>query len=207
MGPRLVRSTRAQGYASSRQFLPIILLKEYVYCPRYAFYRIFIEKDFTTESMWDAKKFTADHIVNTLKELCDKAKVLTQVSVRSKRLGLQGIADLILVSNGYAKVIEAKLLSELSRRGLRRRYLHVVAQAGAYAMCIEETLNVSVVELGFVDKNYSVLWLPYSPWIRRLVENAAYELHYMYRTEEPPPKYRSTKCHYCCYRNICWESQ
>lgn len=197
------RSIRVQGLEYSKTFLPVTLVKEYVYCPRYAFYRLFLEKDFTTESMWDAKKFTIDHMMNALKD--HEGEILAQVRVRSKKLGLHGVVDLLILSEGKAKIVEAKLLTNLSRRSLRRRHIHIVAQTGAYAMCVEETLGVSVTDLGFIGKDYKLLWLPYSPWIKRLVEEAARGLHHLYETEEPPPRQYSTKCYYCCYRNICWE--
>ncbi|MCD6509752.1 MAG: CRISPR-associated protein Cas4 [Thermoprotei archaeon] len=196
-------STLARGSGYSRPLLPVILLKEYVYCPRYAYYRLFIERDFTTESMWDAKKFTINHILSALGSI--KGKTLAQVKVRSLKLGLQGVVDLIILHNGHAKVIEAKLLTKLSRRSLRNRYAHIIAQAGAYAMCVEESLKIPASELGFIGDDYKVLWMPLSPWIRRLVEEATRGLHDIYRTEEPPPPSHSAKCNYCCYRNICWD--
>ncbi len=175
-----------------------MLLKEYAYCPRYAFFRLELELPYVTESMEAARK-----LFDPLTGLDPEGwEVRRSVRVASKRLGLWGVADALLVRGGLVKVVEAKALTPVSRRALRGRLRHVLAQAVAYGMCAEETLHLTLQGVVIVGSE-RVVEERVTPALRAYVEALAAGLRRAARGEDPGPK-RGPRCWYCAYRELCW---
>ena len=175
-----------------------MLLKEYAYCPRYAFLRLRLQLPYATESMEAARRLP-DPLANL-----DAGgwEVRRSVRVASRRLGLWGVADALLVRGRLVKAVEAKALTPVSRRALRGRLRHVLAQAVAYGLCAEEALRLTlqgvvvVGSCGAVEERVT-------PALRAYVEALAAGLRRAAEGEDPGPR-RGPRCWSCAFRELCW---
>lgn len=122
--------------------------------------------------------------------------------VVSRRLGLWGIADALLVKGRLVKAVEAKALTFVSRRALRGRLRHVLAQVVAYGLCAEETLRLTLQGVVVVGSS-AVVEERVTPALRAYVEALAVGLRRAAGGEDPGPK-RGPRCWYCAYRELCW---
>lgn len=129
-------------------------------------------------------------------------RLVRGVRVASRRLGLWGVADALLVSGRLVKAVEAKALTGVSRRALRGRLRHVLAQAVAYGMCAEEGLGLTLVGVVVVGSGGAVEERV-TPSLRRYVESLAAGLRRMVELEEAPSPLRGPRCSYCCYSDLC----
>ena len=189
------------------RLLPIWLVKEYYWCPVSAYLRLVGWAERPTASMLlGSESVPRGRIVELLEERHRLRELLWEHPVASRRLGLQGRADLVaLTVDGGLVVVEAKL-PRLSRRRLWGRDRRLAVQLAAYAVAAEETLGAPL-EAAYL---YSVegdrlVEVRVSPRLRRLVEHAARELHGMLERGEPPgranvPRWR---CRLCSYRGVC----
>ncbi|MEM4688959.1 MAG: hypothetical protein QXH65_07490, partial [Thermofilaceae archaeon] len=144
------------------------LLKEYAYCPRYAYLQLFVERDYVTESMRAAQRLDVQ-----LAHLAPEGwRVERCVRVASRRLGLYGFADALLINGRLLKAVEVKALTPVSRRALRGRLRHVLAQAVAYGLCAEETMRLTLASVIVVGSNGPVEERV-TPATRRYVESLA----------------------------------
>jgi len=177
--------------------LPVVLLKEYAYCPRYAYLRLALGGDYVTPSMLAAGGAELPRF-----RVPEGWELLRGVYVRSGRLGLHGYADAILRRGDLLRVVEAKSLSEVSRRSLFGRRRHVLAQALAYAILAEETLKATADAVLVVGASRAVE-VRVTPALRRYVESLAHRMRRDLEAPKPPPRSASWKCSYCCYRRVC----
>ena len=196
---RLRASRRMPSFrALELELLPVRLLKEYAYCPRYAYFQVFVNREYVTESMESALE-----LLDPLERLDPMGwEVRRSVYVASRRLGLYGVADALLVKCRLVKSVEAKPLSDVSRRSLFRRHRHVLAQAVAYGMCAEETLGLTLASVVVVGASRQVE-VRVTPALRRYVESLAEGLRRMVALEEDPGPYRRRGCGYCRFRDLC----
>jgi len=177
--------------------LPVALLKEYAYCPRYAYLQIKLGGDYVTPSMRAAGEAG-------LPELRPPPgwELLRNLYVRSRRLGLHGYADAVLRRGSLVRVVEVKALSDVSRRSLYGRLRHVLAQGVAYALLAEETLRATADSVLIAG---SGRWVEVrvTPSLRSYVASLAQRMRRDLEAPKPPPRQVSWKCGYCYYRRVC----
>ncbi len=179
------------------RLLPVALLKEYAYCPRYAYFQFRLGGEYVTPSMLAAAELGTPDF-----RAPEGWEVFRSVYVRSRALGLHGFADIVLRRKGLVRVVEAKALSRVSRRSLFGRMRHVLAQAVAYAMLAEETFGATadaVVVLG----EGSGVEVRITPALRSYVVSLAHNVRRDLESPRPPPRTTSWKCGYCYYRRVC----
>lgn len=129
-------------------------------------------------------------------------KIERNVRVASRRLCLWGYADALLTNGKLLRVVEVKALTPVSRRALRGRLRHFLAQAVAYGICAEETLRLTldgVIVLG----SEGAVFERVSPALRRYVESLAQGLREAVERGKAPAPLRGTKCGYCAYADVC----
>jgi len=121
--------------------------------------------------------------------------------VESRRLGVCGRVDLILVLDGEAVVVEAKL----SIGGRLKRSPDLVAQVAAYAMAVEESLRLPVRRAIIYSVEENRLYrLAIGPLQRTLALRAVEELWRLLQSPEPPcTPQRLWRCRVCMYRSVC----
>ncbi|MET1101040.1 MAG: CRISPR-associated protein Cas4 [Pyrodictiaceae archaeon] len=188
---------------SSRIEIPIILVKEYAYCPRIAYYKYFTIWEPPTESM-KSPRYTKTWLAKLLRSHGIKGEILTEYPVRSRRLGIYGRVDAVVVSDKELYVVEAKLDS--SRAKLRRKAFHHLIQLTAYAMAAEETFHKSIRKsLIIVLSRNDIVEVTITPSLRRTLLNIVNEFkRYVAEQELPPRTVKRSRCRYCFYRKICW---
>ena len=105
--------------------IPVVLIKEYAYCPRYAYHMVFTNGiNRVTESMQLSPMVHATQHNQLIKNLCSGLTVLYEVPLSSGRLGIYGKVDAVCLGESEAVVIELKPLSGISARSLRTRHRH-----------------------------------------------------------------------------------
>lgn len=188
------------------EYLPIVLVKEYYWCPIQALFKLVAWWEKPTASM-EAGGLDGEaraHLIEKLRETGVDGEEYWEVEVYSKRLLLRGRVDLIVDTGEGLVLVEAKLSA--TKTMLRRRGVHLLAQLAAYTIAAEETLGEPVTHtyLYIVEAN-ELLPVRINPRHRRLVEEAATALHSMIAnpdpTRLPPPPRR--RCTTCSYRSLC----
>jgi len=128
-------------------------------------------------------------------------RIERSVPLRSRRLGLVGIADVVefcLVGADWKpSPIEYK-------RGEPRNRLPDEVQVCAQAMALEEMLGVSIDEGALyysgTKRRYAV---PLTEELRARTETAARRFHEMVQQKETPPAREEPKCQHCSLRELC----
>ena len=194
--------------SSSRDEIPITLIKDYYWCPLKAYYQATLWNPPPTQSMQTGTETQSMHrsiLVEILEKRHKIHEYLWEHPVESKRLGLRGRIDLVATTTSQRIIIvDIKLYTGDAKR-LITRDKHIAAQLAAYAIAAEETLHHSL-EAAYIysierEKLYQV---PITPRLRRLVEHAAKNIHKALETNKPPPPMPSKRrCNTCRYKTIC----
>ena len=197
-----------QDYCSAGRLLPIVLVKDYYYCPVQAWIKLNLYPERPTQSMM-AGGLDGRGRAELLERLegymgargLQPVEMLWEHEVRSCRLGLHGRADLIVVlGDETLLVVEAKLSLPP-----RRRRLPVLAQLAAYTIAAEETLaRPARAALLYTLEQNRLHEVAVGPGLRRLVEEAAKNLHSLTGNPQPPPaRIPAWRCTACSYKTIC----
>ncbi|GAB6943362.1 CRISPR-associated protein Cas4 [Vulcanisaeta sp. JCM 14467] len=193
-----------QALKSSSPQIPIALIKEFTYCPRYAYYLVFMRGiNYVTESMEAALEGNAD-LDKAVRELCGGASnVLREYPVYSRSLGIYGRIDYVCLYHDHAVPIEVKWLSRVSRRSLLSRHRHYLMQAVAYSMAVEETLR-TVVKHFVILTSGGHLIIELTPALKSALASLVKELRLMIANERLPKGVNDPrKCNYCAFRRLC----
>jgi CRISPR-associated exonuclease Cas4 len=176
---------------------PIRALNDLLFCPRRcALHRteqLWVENAFTLEGLHAHKKV---HANPSHEEEEGPFRVLRGIPLRSTRLRLIGVADLIeLRPEPYP--IEYK-------RGRRRRWDNDDVQLCAQALCLEEMLGVSV-RAGAVYhvRSRRRREVVFDSTLRQTTEDAVERLHALLRSGVTPPPVLHPKCKSCSLYNVC----
>ncbi|ABM80506.1 CRISPR-associated protein Cas4 [Hyperthermus butylicus] len=193
----------------AQRLIPIVLVKEYYWCPVAAWHKLVLWAERPTFSM-EAGGLSGEtrwRLLERLEEVFARWRVearelLWEHPVTSSRLGLAGRVDLAAVlSDDTLVVVEAKL----SLPG-KRRSLHIRVQAAAYGMAAEETLGYPLrMALIYEAERNRIVEVEVTPMLRKMVEDAARELHEMLQRGEPLQHYTVSprRCRVCSYRGVC----
>ena len=182
--------------------IPIVLVKEFAYCPRIAFYKYFTVWEPPTESM-KFPQYTKLYLARLLKSYGLEGDIYMEHPVRSKSLGVYGKVDAVVVDNNKLYVVEVKLDTSKSR--LKKRGFHHLLQLAAYTIAAEETFHKPVSKsLIAVLSKEEVIETSMSPNIRRTLINVANEMRRYLEQEKLPQKTSlRTRCSHCFYRKVC----
>ncbi len=186
-------------------YIPISMIKEYTYCPRQAYLKIMMMREPPTESMRYAKQaLNAKDIVRAIEEQGIQGEVRVEVPIRSRNLGIVGRVDAVVVNGGRATIIETKL-SIGNRKKLYTRYNHILAQAMAYAIAVEEAMRVTVDKIIIINQERkTAITIKPTPsmkiWIKRTIQDMK---EHIQNQELPPKTTNKAKCKACHFKNIC----
>ncbi|ADY01603.1 CRISPR-associated protein Cas4 [Vulcanisaeta moutnovskia 768-28] len=186
-------------------YIPISMVKEYTYCPRQAYLKIMIMREPPTESMKYAKQvLNTEKIIRIIREQGIQGEIKLEVPVKSTKLGIVGRVDAVVINGSKAVVIETKL-NIGSRKKLYMKYNHVLAQATAYAMAIEETMKVTVDKILIINQEREVtITIRPTPSLRIWIERAIQDMRKHIQNQELPPKTTNkAKCKACYFKDIC----
>ena len=177
--------------------VPISALQHMLYCPRQCAL-------IHNEQQWAENQFTAEGRV--LHERTDsggherRGDVTTARSVplRSLRLGVSGIADVVEMRASRPYPVEYK-------RGRPKAHRSDEVQLCAQAMCLEEMLGSRVPEGAlFYGKNRRRKVIAFDTALRALTEDVAADTRQMLADgKTPAPEYEPRKCDACSLKDVC----
>lgn len=187
---------------SSDDFQPISALNDLLFCERRcAMHRneqIWVENRYTIEGSSAHQKV---HGEPTSEELGGGGRLVRAVRLRSERLRLVGIADLVEFRSGPDG--ETPFPVEY-KRGRRRRWDNDDVQLCAQALCLEEMLSVAVpAGAVFHLKSRRRREIPFDRKLRASTEAAALRLHELLAAGITPSPIPKPRCQGCSLLEMC----
>ncbi len=194
------------------ELLPISAVAHYVHCPRrFALLHL--------EQIWADNIFTAEGIVMHEKadsgenESRGNLKILRTLRLRSLRLGITGIADVVELhrretadGGGTIPHVNGTWLPYPVeyKRGASKNIESYQVQLCAQALCLEEMLQVSIPEgalfLGLKQHRTPVL---FDVALRQATESACQAIHQLFDAEITPQALYSKRCESCSLIELC----
>ncbi|MEM3414687.1 MAG: CRISPR-associated protein Cas4 [Thermoproteota archaeon] len=185
-------------------------IKQYHFCPRIIYFtRVLGVEERTTASEEEGKEAHEEfHKKERRRTTLLGGKTIkveqkwTALQLKSEKLGIEGIVDMVVKTpEGYA-VIEYKMTTMPKR--IMPGHLY---QAAAYAMLVEEAFRTVVRKLYVhYEKSNKLLEIPMTENIRRHVLWTIEQIRSIIEKEKLPPAKSSGKCKSCGYRWICREA-
>ncbi len=178
--------------------IPLSAVQHMLYCPRQCAL-------IHNEQQWAENQFTAEGRI--LHERVDAGTherrsgvtIARSVALRSQRLGLSGIVDVVEIHPGKKPYpVEYK-------RGKPKSHRADEVQLCAQAMCLEEMLDVPVPEGAlFYGKSRRRKVVLFDADLRELTRRVAGEARTMLSSGKTPlPAYEPRKCNACSLRTVC----
>ena len=194
--------------------LPISGLQHLLFCERRAAL-------VHTEGLWNENIFTTEgglmhervHEAET--EVRGDVRIVRGLRLRSLRLGLSGMADMVefhrIGEDGSAKGVELegvpghwKPVPIEYKRGRLRHEEGYEIQTCAQAMCLEEMLGVEIPSGAiYYGKTKRRLEIDFDTNLREATESAVARLHELLESEETPKAERGPKCQRCSLIDLC----
>lgn len=178
--------------------IPLSAVQHMLYCPRQCAL-------IHNEQQWADNQFTVEgsilheRVDSGTRERRSGVTTARNVALRSQRLGLAGVADVVEIHPGNRPYpVEYK-------RGRPKGHRADEVQLCAQAMCLEEMLEVSVPEGAlFYGQSRRRKVVPFDPELRELTRAVAYQTRVMLsRGETPLPAYEGRKCSACSLQTVC----
>jgi CRISPR-associated exonuclease Cas4 len=183
--------------AEDDTFIPLSALQHWLYCPRQCAL-IHVER------LWAENRFTAEGQV--LHERTDQlraerrrgVRTLTAVPIRSSRLQVSGVADVVELRDGVPYPIEYK-------RGRPKTHRADEVQLCAQAVCLEEMFGVAVPEGAlFYGETRRQTRLAFDAELRELTRRVAADAGAALRAgRTPQAHYEKRKCGACSLIDHC----
>jgi CRISPR-associated exonuclease Cas4 len=207
-------------------YQPIRALNDLLFCERrcamHRVERVWVENRFTLEGTAGHKKV---HAGPNEEDLGAQGRVVRGLWVRSDRLGLGGIADLVEFRPAAHGNVSAESAANRPhpgplpagegdnketpypveyKRGKRRRWDNDDVQLCAQALCLEEMLGVPVPAGAiFHFKSRRRREIVFDERLRQRTEVAARRLHELFASGETPPPVLRPRCHGCSLHELC----
>lgn len=178
--------------------IPLSALQHMVYCPRQCAL-------IHSEQQWAENVHTAegrllhDRVDAGTKETRRGVTVARSVPLRSTRLGVSGIADVVeMHEGGLPYPIEYK-------RGRPKAHRADEVQLCAQAICLEEMLDTNVAQGAlYYGKSHRRKVVSFDSELRSLTQAVAERTHRLLSSgKTPPPDYSARKCGACSLRETC----
>lgn len=183
------------------ELIPISALNQYCYCPRRcALIHI--------EQVWDENRFTAEgkimheHVHEQGDESRGNVKIGRGIPLRSLRLGLVGVADVVEFHRINRNVWQPYPVEY--KRGKPKPDSSDLVQLCAQAICLEEMLSVPVPKGAlFYGRTRRRLDVPFDKSLRARTEEAARIAHDLIESGVTPPPVYGRRCESCSLLNEC----
>ncbi|MCS7127595.1 MAG: CRISPR-associated protein Cas4 [Thaumarchaeota archaeon] len=181
--------------------IPVSLIRQFYYCPRIVYFsQVLGLREMTTELMKAGKE---EHAKEEDRDSRRKRVQLGgeryhRLHLRSERLGLEGVVDMVIENKGLV-VVERKY-AERPRRPLKGHYYQVVA----YAMLVESECGRPVRKGRIVYlKSRASIEFEITDEMRRHVLWAVKRIKEIVEEEVIPPYSPRPGCRTCGYRSVC----
>ncbi|MGI6379224.1 MAG: CRISPR-associated protein Cas4 [Anaerolineae bacterium] len=185
-------------------YLTVSDLKQYAYCPRIVFYRYCLPLLRPT-----TYKMNRSHQAHAHQAELDQRRSLAafglsqgerahNVRLRSTRMGLLGVADLVIYTDAEAIPVDYKMTRTSG-------HLAWHAQLAAYGMMLQEEAGLTA-KRGFLYPTLAgrPVEIPLTDELRQRVEHWVASMRRMVKLERMPPAVRRRgKCIECEFRRFC----
>jgi CRISPR-associated exonuclease Cas4 len=171
------------------------------------------------ENVWADNALTVqgEHLHDKVHEAGDRTesrgdvRVARGLPLRSLRLGLSGVADVVefhRVNEGGIRLDGVRGLWRPFpveyKRGRQKRDRCDEVQVCAQAICLEEMLAVDIPEGAlFYGATHHRFDVSFDAGLRAETEHAAFRLHDLIRDSKTPPAVREPRCDRCSLLDIC----
>ena len=182
--------------------IPIILIKEFVYCPRIAYFKYYSVWEPPTESM-KFPRYTKTWLARLLRSYGVEGEIIMEHPVKSRKLGIHGRVDAVVVNGRKAHVVEVKLST--SKKRLQRKARHHLMQLMAYVVATEETLRKTIDKayIAILEREELIEITP-RPTLRQELVRIVNEFRtYIEQQRLPPKTPAKARCKNCFYRKAC----
>ncbi|MDW8063831.1 MAG: CRISPR-associated protein Cas4 [Candidatus Caldarchaeum sp.] len=185
------------------EFFPVSCLRNFYFCEQIPYINLVLHVfEPETESMVYGRekhlRFNAQYLPRGIRV----EKVVTDVRLASRRLGIAGVLD-ALVYGVHGELIPCELKHSSSSSA--RPLLKDVVQLTAYGMLVEDVFG-RVVKRGvlFYGEDRSKHVVVFSDGLRRLVVRGVKALRKMVEEERRPANRSLDRCGGCWYSRVCW---
>ena len=195
---------------SEDDLLPLSALTDIVFCERRAALH-------QIEQIWEENLATVqghllhDRVHDTAKESRGDVRIARGLRLKSLRLGVTGMADVV----EFHKIRDSLSESSLPRpawmpfpveykRGIRRHEKSFEVQLCAQAICLEEMVHCDVPTGAlFYGLSRRRMDVRFTPQLRAETESAAERLHLLFESGITPPAVYEKKCRKCSLFSVC----
>ena len=187
---------------SEDELVPISALQHMLYCPRQCAL-IHVEQQWAENHSTAEGRVMHDRAHGGGHEARSGARIARSVALRSLRLGVSGVADVVEIRpDGTPYPVEYK-------RGRPKAHRADEVQLCAQAMCLEEMLKVPVPEGAlFYGRNRRRKIVKLDSGLRLLTERVAADTRRMLGDHRTPgPEYEARKCDACSLKHLCQPQQ
>lgn len=188
----------APGIAED-DLVPISALQHFLYCPRQCAL-------IHVEQQWAENRFTAEG--RLLHDRPDRGggetrrgvRIARAVPIRSLRLGVVGIADVVELHDGSKRPVPVEY-----KRGRPKAHRADEVQLCAQAVCLEEMFGTPVAEgFLFYGRERRRTTVRFDAGLRDLTRGISVETRRLLASERtPPPVYEPRKCNACSLKQLC----
>lgn len=184
------------------ELIPISALSQYTYCPRRAGL-IFVERQWADNIFTVQGRHVHERAHRPAETRSEGRRVVRGLYLSSARLGLFGIADVVEFPD-EDPVTDVTIVEYKRGKLTPRRKIEYEVQLCAQAVCLEETLNLSLRRgCLFFALSHRRVEVEFTADLRQAVESAAQRMHEMMRTAAVPPPQLGPKCRGCSLRGLC----
>jgi len=185
---------------SEEQLLPISALQHVLFCERQCAL-IHIEGQWVENRLTVEGRHLHDKAHDGSPETRDGIRVTRGLPLRSFRLGLVGKADVVEFRPAPGSDIPFPVEY---KRGRPKKHGADKVQLCAQALCLEETLGVTVPSGAlFYGKTRRRLEVPFDRALRDLTAATARRLHELIASGRTPSAVREPKCRQCSLIDVC----
>lgn len=183
---------------SETDFVPISTLQHFLYCPRQCALihveRVWIENQLTAEG-----RILHGRVEQAVTDRRFGVRTERSVPVRSRRLGLTGIVDVVEVHEG------GRVFPVEYKRGRPKRHRADEVQLCAQAVCLEEMLERPIPEGAlFYGRSRRRTSVVFDAELRDLTAWTALEVRGLIESgTTPTPVYERRKCDSCSLKEAC----
>ncbi len=194
----------------SEELLPISGLQHLAFCARQCAL-IHLERAWTENVLTAEGRLMHERVHSDESETRGDLRIVRGLPLVSRRLGLSGVADVIEFHRDANSPLRLEKYSGTWRvypveykRGKQKKGDHDEVQLCAQAICLEETLGVSIPEGSlFYGKTRNRTVVPLDKTLRNKTERLAAEFHQLMQSGVTPPPSAGEHCKSCSLADEC----
>lgn len=187
---------------SEDALLPLSALQHFMFCARQCAL-IHLEQAWSENRLTAEGRLMHEHVHEAGDESRGEARIVRGLRLRSLRLGLTGMADVVEFHHDAPTGARRPFPVEY-KRGKPKPDPCDEVQLCAQALCLEEMLHVSIPEGAlFYGKTRRRTGVRFTSRLRALVETTAARLHGLIDAGITPPPVLEAKCLNCSLHDLC----